>query len=148
MKYFCYLHYYIIFIIAESSDFEQHETDMTSDWAEYLLNSELSYRIMDDVNNKTHASFPLPNDTNDNFTLAFVLPQLIYQLLKNCSQQSVTAVKSIGSSVDQLPQHTTDPGIYLLLTYQRLLLTRMFSEKEFANPSANRLLTRYGLLCN
>ena len=136
------MHYYIIFIIAESFDFEQYESDMTSDWAEYLLNSELSSRTIADVNNKMHVSFPLTDGTNDNFTLAFVLPQLIYQLLKNCSQQSVAAIKSVGSSVDQLPQHITHPGIYLLLSYQRLLIIRMFSEKEFANPSANRLLTR------
>ena len=132
------------FIIAESSDLEQNETDMTSDWAEYLLNSE-SYKTKDDVKNKAHASLHPTDDKNDNFTLAFVLPQLIYQLLKNCSQQSLTALKNIGSFVDQPPQHTTDPGIYLLLTYQRLLLIRMFSEKELVNPSASRLMTKYGL---
>lgn len=132
------------FIIAESSDLEQNETDMTSDWAEYLLNSE-SYTRKDDVKIKAHASLHPTDDTNDSFTLAFVLPQLIYQLLKNCSQQSLTALKNIGSFVDPPPQHTTDPGIYLLLTYQRLLLIRMFSEKELVNPSANRLMTKYGL---
>ena len=122
-----------------------HEADFNSDWesnTEYLLNSGLSRRTMDDTNNKAHPSLI---GTNDNFTLAFVpLPQLVYQLLKNCSQQSVIALQNVGAWIEAQEGHpNNDPVLNLLITFQRLLLIRMFSEKELINPSSNRILSRY-----
>lgn len=73
------------------------------------------------------------------------LPKLVEQLLKNCSLQSLAALKATES--DQQAHNSgaglgADPGLNLLLQFQRLLLLKLYSTTDFQH-AANSFLTRY-----
>lgn len=72
------------------------------------------------------------------------LPQLVRQLLKNFSQQSLTALRNIGCNSEIEVQSTiTDPGLQLLLQFQRLLLIRLYSEELTFDVAVSGLLFKY-----
>lgn len=74
------------------------------------------------------------------------MPQLVRQLLKNCNQQSLSALRNIDSWIlDETPRvlAVSDPGLHLLLQYQRLLLARVYAEKNTCKSNAVCLLSKY-----
>lgn len=74
-------------------------------------------------------------------------PQLVQQLLRNCSRQSLNTLRNVEKSLDEkkyLPStRSPDPGLLFLLQFQRLLLTRTYDEKEEFNPTAALVLSEY-----
>lgn len=72
------------------------------------------------------------------------MPQLVRQLLKNFSQQSLSALRNIGckSEIEVLPT-IADPGLQLLLQFQRLLLLRLYTEESSHNLATSELLLQY-----
>ena len=69
------------------------------------------------------------------------LPQLVQQLLKNLSQQSLGALQRLMG--DEAPLAANDSGLDLLLQFQRLLLVRLYSQKSGHLDAAQALLSRY-----
>lgn len=98
---------------------------------------------MDDAANKAKLR-PAEDKTNQSTSTTVPLPQLVRQLLKNFSQQSLSALRSIGCRTESevLPA-ITDPGLQLLLQFQRLLLVRLYSEESSLHLAANGLLLQY-----
>ena len=104
----------------------------------------VSQRAIDDAANK--AKLMSTEDFGDSGACppgAVPLPQLVQQLLKNCSQQSLAAMRTVEGSLspeESIPS-ASDPGISLLLQFQRLLLMRIYSPP--VDHAAHSLLTRY-----
>ena len=97
---------------------------------------------MGDAANK--AKLRTPEDKTNQFTSTSVpLPQLVRQLLKNFSQQSLSALRNIGCRSELLQPSINDPSLQLLLQFQRLLLMRLYSEETPANVAASGLLLKY-----
>jgi hypothetical protein len=108
-----------------------------------VVNNPLTQRAMDDAANK--AKLRTPEAVSNQFTSSSVpLPQLVHQLLRNFSQQSLSALRNIGGcdETEETPPVASDPGLQLLLQFQRLLLIRLYSEDSF-NVAASGLLFKY-----
>ncbi len=107
------------------------------------LNNPLTQRAMDDAANK--AKLRPPDDKANQFTSTTVpLPQLVRQLLKNFSQQSLSALQNIGCRNEiEVQPSVNDPSLQLLLQFQRLLLVRLYSEEPSVNVTASGLLLKY-----
>ena len=108
-----------------------------------VINNPLTQRAIDDAANK--AKLRTPEAASNQFTSASVpLPQLVHQLLRNFSQQSLNALRNIGccDETEETPSVANDPGLQLLLQFQRLLLIRLYSEDSF-NVAASGLLFKY-----
>lgn len=101
----------------------------------------LTQRAMDDAANK--AKLRTPEGAPNQLTSTSVpLPQLVRQLLKNFSQQSLSTLRNIGSYSEEPSTIVNDPGLQLLLQFQRLLMIRLYSEDSF-NHAASGLLFKY-----
>ena len=109
-----------------------------------VLSEEYSQRAMDDAANKAKTR-TISEDVVKDLSGTLPMPQLVRQLLKNCHQQSLSALRNIDSwIVEESPRvAASDPGLHLLLQYQRLLLARVYAEKNTCNSNAVCLLSKY-----
>lgn len=104
-------------------------------------NNPLTQRAMDDAANK--AKLRTPEGAPNQLTSTSVpLPQLVRQLLKNFSQQSLITLRNIGCCIEEPSPVANDPSLQLLLQFQRLLMIRLYSEDSF-NLAASGLLFKY-----
>lgn len=100
-------------------------------------------RVLDEAANKAKLR-TLESNTILLASSTVPLPQLVRQLLKNFSQQSLTALRNIANkSENEFPGTTMDPGLQLLLRFQRLLLIRLYSEESPIHPATTDLLLKY-----
>lgn len=74
------------------------------------------------------------------------LQQFVRQLLKKCSQQTLSALRSAESWLEEegmSENSSTNSGLRLLLQFQRLLLSRFYTEGNVFSPNAACLLSQY-----
>jgi hypothetical protein len=135
---------FILNLLVEANDLEVSErvsNDVVWKIQTQMGTNPLTQRAIDDAANK--AKLRSPEGAPNQLTSTSVpLPQLVRQLLKNFSQQSLSTLRNIGSYSEEPSTIANDPGLQLLLQFQRLLIIRLYSEDSF-NHAASGLLFKY-----
>lgn len=113
----------------------------------------ISQREKDDASNKAKLCLSVrPSETAEDCNVP--LSQLIRQLLRNLSQQSLRKLQQANESTDPEEEDSsyfgeTNPGLSFLLQFQRLLIGQLYSEDEREIQVAASLLSKYSAwLCS